>query len=112
MIPGVWQPGLAAVAFLVLFLCCRSILRVMKTAESDGLAGLASRMPGLFVVFLISALWLSGLPPFGNFFGKYLLGLAAEEVSPFLPLIIATAAMLTLGTFLRPLRRFLSGARD
>ena len=84
----------------------------MKTAESDGLAGLASRMPGLFVVILISALGLSGLPPFGNFFGKYLLGLAAEEVSPFLPLIIATAAMLTLGTFLRPLRRFLSGARD
>ena len=102
----------AAVAFLVLFLCCRSILRVMKTAEIDGLAGLASRMPGLFVVFLISALWLSGLPPFGNFFGKYLLGLAAEEVSPFLPLIITTAAILTLGTFLRPLRRFLSAARE
>jgi formate hydrogenlyase subunit 3/multisubunit Na+/H+ antiporter MnhD subunit len=102
----------AAVAFLALFLCCRSILRAMKTAEIDGLAGLASRTPGVFVVFLLSALWLSGLPPFGNFLGKYLLGVAAEGGGPWIPLIIATAAVLTLGYFLRPLRRFLSAPSE
>jgi formate hydrogenlyase subunit 3/multisubunit Na+/H+ antiporter MnhD subunit len=84
----------------------------MKTAEIDGLAGLASRTPGVFVVFLLSALWLSGLPPFGNFLGKYLLGVAAEGGGPWIPLIIATAAVLTLGYFLRPLRRFLSAPSE
>jgi formate hydrogenlyase subunit 3/multisubunit Na+/H+ antiporter MnhD subunit len=104
--------GSAAVAFVALLLCYVSIRRKMKTSELEAMGGLAARMPGPFVVFLISALWLSGLPPFGNFFGKYLLGLAAEEVSPFLPLIITTAAVLTLGYFLRPLRRFLHTVGD
>jgi formate hydrogenlyase subunit 3/multisubunit Na+/H+ antiporter MnhD subunit len=102
----------AAVAFAGLLLCCSAIRHGMKTSDIEGLTGLAGRMPGLFVLFLIAALWLSGLPPFGNFIGKYLLGVAAEGGGPTIPLILTTAAVLTLGYFLRPLRRFLSAARD
>ena len=46
--------------------------------HDDARSGLASRSPWLFIVFVFAALWLSGLPPFGNFFSKYLLGVAAE----------------------------------
>jgi formate hydrogenlyase subunit 3/multisubunit Na+/H+ antiporter MnhD subunit len=100
----------ASVAFVVIFLCCGSISRTMRTSEIEAMEGLSGRMPGRFLVFLIAALWLSGLPPFGNFFSKYLLGVAAHEVNLFFSLAITTAAILTLGYFLRPLRRFLHTA--
>jgi formate hydrogenlyase subunit 3/multisubunit Na+/H+ antiporter MnhD subunit len=100
----------AGVAFVPLFLCCGSIHRTLKTSEIEAMDGLAVRMPGRFLVFLIAALWLSGLPPFGNFFSKYVLGVAAHDTNPLLSLIITAAAVLTLGYFLRPLRRFLHAA--
>lgn len=100
----------AGVAFVVIFLCCGSISRTLRTSEIEAMDGLSGRMPGRFLVFLIAALWLSGLPPFGSFFSKYLLGVAAHEVNLFFSLVITTAAILTLGYFLRPLRRFLHTA--
>jgi NADH:ubiquinone oxidoreductase subunit 5 (subunit L)/multisubunit Na+/H+ antiporter MnhA subunit len=100
----------ASVAFVAIFLCCGSISRTLRTSEIEAMDGLAERMPGRFLVFLIAALWLSGLPPFGSFFSKYLLGVAAHEVNLFFSLAITAAAILTLGYFLRPLRRFLHTA--
>ncbi|MGA2111532.1 MAG: proton-conducting transporter membrane subunit [Anaerolineales bacterium] len=97
----------AAVGFAALFLCCGSIRRTRKTSEIDELDGLAGEMPGRVLVFLIAALWLSGLPPFGSFFSKYLIGIAAEQISPWYSVTIAAAAILTLGYLLRPLRSFL-----
>jgi formate hydrogenlyase subunit 3/multisubunit Na+/H+ antiporter MnhD subunit len=98
---------LAGVAFAALFLCCGSIRRSRMTSEIDALDGLAGQMPGRVLAFLIAALWLSGLPPFGSFFSKYLIGVAVEEISPLYSVMIAAAAILTLGYFLRPLRSFL-----
>jgi len=100
----------AFLAFVALIVCSASITRAAKSTSIDAMDGLAGRMPGRFVVFLIAALWLSGLPPFGNFYGKYLVCLAVHEVSLLWPLVIAAAAILTLGYFLRPLRRFLHAA--
>ena len=59
------------------------------------------------IFVLIGALWLSGLPPFGSFFSKYLLGMAASEFSPVLTIIITGTAIITLGYLLRPIRSFL-----
>jgi formate hydrogenlyase subunit 3/multisubunit Na+/H+ antiporter MnhD subunit len=97
----------AGVAFGALFLCSGSIRRARRTSEMDALDGLARDMPGRVVAFLIAALWLSGLPPFASFFSKYLIGVAVEGISPLYSILIAAAAILTLGYFLRPLRSFL-----
>jgi formate hydrogenlyase subunit 3/multisubunit Na+/H+ antiporter MnhD subunit len=83
------------------------IRRQWKTTDIEKMDGLASRSPWLFFVFIFSALWLSGLPPFGNFFSKYLLGVAADEISPFLGVAITATAIMTLAYMLKPISRFL-----
>ncbi len=109
-----WQTALfhllsSTVAFLALFLCCGSIGNKLNTNSIEEMDGLSKRMPGQAIVFLLAGLWLSGLPPFGNFFSKYMLGLEAGEASMTYSILIAAAAILTLGYFLRPLRIFLHG---
>ena len=107
-----WTTGLlhfasAGVAVLALSVCCASICRGLHTTEIKAMDGLASRMPGHFIVFILAFLWLSGLPPFGNFFSKYLIGLESEKVGTIFPLLLTSAAILTIGYFLRPIRSFL-----
>jgi formate hydrogenlyase subunit 3/multisubunit Na+/H+ antiporter MnhD subunit len=94
-------------AIAALIVCGMAITRKMKTRNIRLLNGLASKMPVHFIVFLLAAFWLSGFPPFGSFYSKYLLGIAAEAYSPILSIIIAGTAFLTVGYFLRPIRRFL-----
>jgi formate hydrogenlyase subunit 3/multisubunit Na+/H+ antiporter MnhD subunit len=95
------------VALVVLFACANAFVHSAKTGALDAMTGLAARMPIAFYIFLFAAFWLAGLPPFGNFFSKFLLGTAAEEVSPLFSIAITGTAMLTLGYLLRPIRRFL-----
>lgn len=99
----------SGLAFAVLFPCCNTIRRKMKTSEIEALGGLSRIMPGQAIVFLLAALWLAGLPPFGNFFSKYLLGVTAHDMGTSVSLLLAATAVLTLGYFLRPLRIFLRG---
>jgi formate hydrogenlyase subunit 3/multisubunit Na+/H+ antiporter MnhD subunit len=96
------------VALVVLFACANAFVHSVKTGALDAMTGLAARMPIAFYIFLFAAFWLAGLPPFGNFFSKFLLGTAAEEVSPLFSIAITGTAMLTLGYLLRPIRRFLT----
>lgn len=96
-----------SMALAVLFLIGYLISQAMKTSNIDGMNGLAARMPVHFLFFMLAALWLAGLPPFGSFFSKYLLGVAAGQISPFLTIVITGTALLTLGYLLRPIRRFL-----
>jgi formate hydrogenlyase subunit 3/multisubunit Na+/H+ antiporter MnhD subunit len=95
------------IALAVLFLVGYLISQSMKTSDINGMNGLAAKLPVHFLFFMIAALWLSGLPPFGSFFSKYLLGVAAGQISPFLTIVITGTALLTLGYLLRPIRRFL-----
>jgi formate hydrogenlyase subunit 3/multisubunit Na+/H+ antiporter MnhD subunit len=81
-----------SVALLVLFIVVYFIRRSLHTTVIDQMSGLAGKMPVAFIFFVLAALWLSGLPPFGSFFSKFLLGVAAGE---------------TLAYLLRPIRRFL-----
>lgn len=99
----------STVAFLALFLCCGSIGKRLNTNSIEEMDGLSKRLPGQAIVFLLAGLWLSGLPPFGNFIGKYLLGIEAGANGLTYSILIAAAAILTLGYFLRPLRVFLHG---
>ena len=95
------------IALLVLFAVSYFIRRSLHTTNIDQMSGLAGKMPVAFVFFVLAALWLSGLPPFGSFFSKFLLGVAAGEISPFLTIAITGAAILTLAYLLRPIRSFL-----
>ncbi len=97
----------SGIALVALFVCVESFIHTLHTSALDKMDGLAARMPRTFYLFLLAAFWLAGLPPFGNFFSKYLLGTAAEEISPFLSYAITGTAILTLGYILRPVRRFL-----
>ena len=96
-----------SVALLVLFAVTYFIRRSLHTTEINQMSGLAGKMPVAFVFFVLASLWLSGLPPFGSFFSKFLLGVAAGEISPFLTIAITGAAILTLAYLLKPIRRFL-----
>jgi formate hydrogenlyase subunit 3/multisubunit Na+/H+ antiporter MnhD subunit len=98
----------SGIALGVLLACAESFIRARRTSALDNMNDLAARMPGTFYLFLLAAFWLAGLPPFGNFFSKYLLGTAAEEISPFLVFAMTGTAILTLGYLLRPVRRFLT----
>ena len=95
------------IALLVLFAVTYFIRHSLHTTEISQMSGLASKMPVAFVFFVLAALWLSGLPPFGSFFSKFRLGVAAGEISPFLTIAITGAAILTLAYLLRPIRKFL-----
>jgi formate hydrogenlyase subunit 3/multisubunit Na+/H+ antiporter MnhD subunit len=96
-----------SLALLVLFVVAYFIRRSLHTSRIDQMSGLAGKMPVAFIFFVLAALWLSGLPPFGSFFSKFLLGVAAGEISPFLTIAITGAAILTLAYLLRPIRSFL-----
>lgn len=96
-----------SVALLVLFTVAYFIRRSLHTSSIEKMSGLAGKMPVAFIFFVLAALWLSGLPPFGSFFSKFLLGVAAGDISPFLTIAITGAAILTLAYLLRPIRQFL-----
>ena len=96
-----------SIALLVLFIVVYFIRRSLHTTRIDQMSGLAGKMPAAFIFFVLAALWLSGLPPFGSFFSKFRLGVATGEISPFLTIAITGAAILTLAYLLRPIRRFL-----
>ncbi len=100
----------AGIAIVILALVISSISKRLKIVQMERMNGLAVRLPAQFVLFLLAAFWLSGLPPFGNFFGKYLLGEAAGQVNLWYSIAIASAALLTLGYWLRPIRHFLRAA--
>jgi NADH-quinone oxidoreductase subunit L len=99
-----------SIALFVLFLLGFSISRSLNTSNIDQMSGVAANMPLRFLLFLLAALWLSGLPPFGSFFSKFLLGVAAGKVSPILTIVITGSALITLAYLLRPIRRFLRAA--
>jgi formate hydrogenlyase subunit 3/multisubunit Na+/H+ antiporter MnhD subunit len=99
--------GTGSIALLVLFAVAYFIRRTLHTTDIDQMSGLAGKMPVAFVFFVLAALWISGLPPFGSFFSKFRLGVAAGEISPFLTIAITGAAIMTLAYLLRPIRSFL-----
>jgi formate hydrogenlyase subunit 3/multisubunit Na+/H+ antiporter MnhD subunit len=90
-----------------MFLLAYLIRKSLNTWDIYGMKGLAVRQPVLFLVFLLAALWLSGLPPLGNFFSKYLLGVSVGKISPMLSIVITLTALITLYYLIRPIQRFL-----
>jgi hydrogenase-4 component B len=57
----------------LLFMAAGGVLHVAHTREIDLLGGLGKRMPRMFVLFVIGAVAICGLPPLNGFIGELLL---------------------------------------
>jgi formate hydrogenlyase subunit 3/multisubunit Na+/H+ antiporter MnhD subunit len=105
-----------------LFLALGSVEKRAGTNELDDLGGLAKAMPVTFVMALIGALSISGIPPFNGFFSKWMIyqGLL-EKASGLTPgyalwllvcLVLAVfGSALTLASFMKFLHAVFLGQR-
>ncbi|MBE0713475.1 MAG: complex I subunit 5 family protein [Candidatus Aminicenantes bacterium] len=105
-----------------LFLSLGSVEKRAGTSELDDLGGLARAMPLTFVMALIGALSISGIPPFNGFFSKWMIyqGLL-EKASGLAPgyalwllvcLVLAVfGSALTLASFMKFLHAVFLGQR-
>jgi NADH:ubiquinone oxidoreductase subunit 5 (subunit L)/multisubunit Na+/H+ antiporter MnhA subunit len=105
-----------------LFLTLGSVEKQTKTTELDYLGGLAKNMPITFIMALIGALSISGIPPFNGFFSKWMIyqGIfqkAAElsqiyQIWLLICLILAIfGSALTLASFMKFLHAIYLGRR-
>ena len=105
-----------------LFLSLGSVEKQTGTNELDKLGGLGKKMPVTFVMALIGALSISGIPPFNGFFSKWMIyqGLLdkAKDVSAGYQLwLLACLALavfgsaLTLASFMKFLHAIFLGKR-
>jgi len=105
-----------------LFLSLGSVEKRAGTNELDGLGGLAKAMPATFVMALVGAFSISGIPPFNGFFSKWMIyqGLL-EKASGLAPgyalwllvcLVLAVfGSALTLASFMKFLHAVFLGQR-
>lgn len=88
-----------AVIKITLFFCAGSIIYKTGCEYVYQLEGYGKRMPIVMVAFTISGLGLIGLPPFGGFMGKWMIGTAAMEAGTVLGYIgvgvLIVSALLT-----------------
>lgn len=62
-----------------LFLCAGSVYKSMHTLNMDVMGGLIRKLPNTGLVFTISGMGISGLPPFCGFTGELLIYMAAFQ---------------------------------
>jgi aspartate-semialdehyde dehydrogenase len=105
-----------------LFLTLGSVEKQTGTNELDDLGGLARNMPITFVMALVGALSISGIPPFNGFFSKWMIyqGVleSAKDLAPgyqlwvLICLILAIfGSALTLASFMKFLHAIYLGKR-
>lgn len=91
-----------AVAKGGLFLCAGIIEHRAHTKDITKMGGLFPQMPLTAIAFAFCAFSVMGLPPFGGFFGKYMvLQAAAQYASPVIMLMYILGSVLTILYLLR-----------
>jgi proton-translocating NADH-quinone oxidoreductase chain N len=78
-----------------LFLCAGIIEQNTKMKDITKLGGLIKTMPVTAISFLLCALSVMGVPPFGGFFSKYMVFAGAVQAGQFLP-----AFLFLIGAFM------------
>jgi multicomponent Na+:H+ antiporter subunit D len=103
-----------AMGKITLFFCAGAIYTAAHKTEVSELAGLGRVMPFTFGAFLVGALSIIGLPPFGGLWGKWYLALGALEAEQ-----VAMVAVLMFSSLLNiaylmpiPLKGFFGRAPD
>jgi proton-translocating NADH-quinone oxidoreductase chain N len=80
-----------------LFLCAGIVEQNTRTKDITRLGGLIKQMPITAISFLLCAFSVMGIPPFGGFFGKYMVMTSAVQSGPlWVALIFLVGACLTI----------------
>lgn len=112
MIGGSMHIAMHAVGKITLFFCAGAIYTAAHKTEVSELAGLGRAMPFTFAAFLVGALSIIGLPPFGGLWGKWYLALGAFESDQLaMVAILMISSLLNIAYLLPiPLRAFFGKA--
>ncbi|MFA5145890.1 MAG: proton-conducting transporter membrane subunit [Candidatus Omnitrophota bacterium] len=84
-----------------LFLTGGAVERQAGTTDLDKLGGLGRQMPVTFACFIITALSISGVPPFNGFFSKELIYDGALECGRIFYIAAIAGSFLTAASFLK-----------
>jgi proton-translocating NADH-quinone oxidoreductase chain M len=85
-----------------LFLCAGVVEQNTGTKDITRMGGLLKSMPVTAVTFLLCAFSVMGIPPFGGFFGKYMvISGAVAGGQPWISLVFIIGAILTIIYLLR-----------
>jgi formate hydrogenlyase subunit 3/multisubunit Na+/H+ antiporter MnhD subunit len=91
---GLFQIYNSAVAYACIFLAWRLLQRAHPSRRISDYRGISEGMPLVALGFIIGGLALSGMPPSGNFFSKYLLASIYPESMSYTIIIIFVAVMM------------------
>lgn len=98
-----------------LFLCAGAVERKTGTKDLSELGGLVKVMPVTFIACLVSALAISGVPPFNGFVSKWLVYQGVLETGMKASYIFLVAAMfgsaLTLASFIKAIYSVFLGTK-
>jgi formate hydrogenlyase subunit 3/multisubunit Na+/H+ antiporter MnhD subunit len=97
---GTFQIYNSAVAYACIYFAYRMLQRAAPSNRISSYRGVSEGMPVVALGFIVGGLSLSGMPPSGNFFSKYLLASIYPENMTY-TMIIIFVAMLMLAVHLR-----------
>jgi proton-translocating NADH-quinone oxidoreductase chain N len=92
-----------------LFLCAGIVEQNAHTKDIRQMGGLAATMPVTAVAFLLCALSVMGIPPFGGFFSKYMVIRGAVEAQGWVAPVFIAGACLTILYLFRVFNRVFLG---
>ena len=114
IIGGAMHIAMHAMAKITLFFCAGAIYTAAHLTEISDMRGLGRRMPFTFGAFLIGALSIIGLPPFGGLWSKWYLALGALEAHQIaLVAVLMVSSLLNIAYLLPiPLRAFFAKSAE
>ena len=97
-----------ALAKIAIFQSAGAIIFLTGNTRVDQFRGLGRRIPLTFVCFTLVSLSLIGIPPFGGFWSKWYLAVAALNALPgwlayLTPAVLIASALLTAGYLFHPI---------
>jgi formate hydrogenlyase subunit 3/multisubunit Na+/H+ antiporter MnhD subunit len=108
VLAGLYQIYNSVTAYLCVYCAYRLLIRTRPGDEIFAYRGASEGMPVAAAAFVIGGLCLSGMPPSGNFFSKYLLASVYPDNMTY-TMIIIFVALLMLATILRVISRVFFG---
>jgi multicomponent Na+:H+ antiporter subunit D len=99
---------------ITLFFCAGAILVASHKTEISQMKGIGKTMPFTTFAFLIGALSIIGLPPFGGLWGKWFLGIGALQADQMIMVaVLMISSLLNIAYLLPiPIRGFFSQPDD
>lgn len=100
---GAMHIAMHAMGKITLFMCAGAIYVATHKTEISEMTGLGRQMPFTFGAFLLGALCIIGLPPFGGAWSKWYLMLGAADAGQQVMILVLMASSLLNVAYLLPL---------